>query len=123
MQINKNILMIIDTAHSRVEAKWLLESKEDVDASNQCREHVKELNEELEELRKEKAATSTGLVLPPATPGSPAQHSPTTPPHSKDKDEVVVVMWDNSWGNPFYWGAGDVRPPPSRVWRASFATI
>lgn len=22
--------------------------------------------------------------------------------------EVVVVLWDNSWGNPFYWGAGEV---------------
>ncbi len=54
-----------------------------------------------------------------------AQEDPSTAvalkpqPHTKDPNEIVVLMWDNTWGNPFYWGDGQARdilsPPPFSV--------
>ncbi|KAL6056664.1 Fucosyltransferase, variant 2 [Balamuthia mandrillaris] len=33
--------------------------------------------------------------------------------HVKEENEIVAVLWDSQWGNPFYWGAGDVVPMPN----------
>ncbi len=85
-------------------ATYLLHDREDLVSHEACRRF-------------------TGLSTPPTAetiqecdckrPPSDAVCDPLALPHEKDKDEIVVVMWDNTLGTPFYWGDGPIAKAPN----------
>eukprot|EP01087_Luapelamoeba_hula_P021806 TRINITY_DN7684_c0_g1_i1.p2 TRINITY_DN7684_c0_g1~~TRINITY_DN7684_c0_g1_i1.p2 ORF type:complete len:143 (-),score=29.75 TRINITY_DN7684_c0_g1_i1:306-734(-) len=52
--------------------------------------------------------TCPALPEPTCAPPTPNNGPLQQPPFQKGADEIVVLMWDNQWGNPFYWGHGPV---------------
>jgi hypothetical protein len=54
------------------------------------------------------------MVLPSANASSAVALSQPPPAQpEKAEDEVVVLLWDNPWGMPFYWGDGPVVGKPN----------
>jgi hypothetical protein len=111
-----------------VEAERLLGLREGMETHNRCQEQEKQVDDlAVEVARLKQAMAEAQQRLPEAnsqnageatteTDGDAEPESsllrgvgPASSPHTKGQDEVVVVLWDNSWGNPYYWGAGDVR--------------